>query len=192
MKHILRSLSLLLVLALTLPFLFACSSETDAIVFLCEKLTESDNYEMTLAFEDLPVLGDLSVTVKRDGGKTYMADSLSGLEQYSEQKDGVLTLYTKDGDGYVKTEFETEQTHSFLSKNDFDTLFSADNYTYSKENDTFLLNDGLSLEGISDVSLKIIGGGCVISAAVSYGGFTADATITVKGLGTTSVTLPEA
>ena len=190
MKHI-KTLSLILAFALLLALLPACSSEGDAIDFLCKKLKGSDSYEMTLAFEDLPILGDASVTVKRDGEKTYMTDSISGLEQYAEKKDGKLTLYTAGEDGYVKSEVDTDELKTFLSKSDFDTLFNAENYVYSEENGIFDLKDGISLEGLSNVSLKIIGGGCIISATVSYGGISSDASITVKGIGTTEITLPE-
>lgn len=190
MKHI-KVLSLVLAFVLLLALLPACSSEGDAIEFLCKKLKGSDNYEMTLAFEDLPILGDSSVTVKRDGKKTYLADSISGLEQYAEEKDGKLTLYTESEDGYVKSETDANELKTFLSKSDFDTLFDAENYVYSEENGIFDLKDGISLEGLSNVSLKIIGGGCVISATISYGGISSNASITVKGIGTTEITLPE-
>ena len=166
------------------------TQEKHPILALNEAFGATDQYELTFRFST-DAYGDVIVTIKTDGQKTYTENSSTGIKQFTETVGDVMHVYTEGENGW---ETETVPAHSEndSTQADFDTLFGAEHYTLSAEDASlYVMKSGEEPEGMRDVSLRITETGCVITALTVQGANTMPTEITVSGIGTTTVTIPQ-
>ena len=186
----------LFLFCMILALVFACAAckgpAEHPIKTLRGELEAAENYQMVFEFTEVPELGSFTATVKIDGDKTYTEDSLGTVKQYTERADDILYLYTQSEGGWQKQELSAQDDNAYISEKDFDTLFGENNYVLAEGTDqSYFMIDSVSLDGLEGVALTVTDDGCIITATVRQNGLSMQAKITVKEIGTTTVTLPE-
>ncbi len=162
-------------------------AEADGLEELFRKYHEADNYQTVTVMKNLPLFGNVIMTIKTDGNKTFTSGVLGAGDTYTEIVDGEMYLYTQDENGnWIKNVTQAEETDEAQNE----ALYNADNYVKTGEGIYEYIGD-VEIENTKDITLTIEDDKYIWKLNVISNGIVVEATIEVSEIGTTTVILPE-
>lgn len=182
---IFTSTIILIAIICTACFAGCMTSPKDIDNFL-EKLQKADSMEMIMTM-DIPMVGVVSNTIKVDGDKSYTSEFMDSPAIFTEVVDDQLNVYTNYGGSWDKQTYPIEDEDDIVSETEsFEAFFDSEDYTYSKEDKAFKLNEGKSIyfEGMrfENVLLKLKLNSCKITSKIYMEGVYVDCTIEIKNI----------
>lgn len=185
--------TLLLVLCL-LAGVTACGS-IHPIDQLRSGLSKEKNCQIILTVEDIPLLGQISVTVQLDGNKQYRTGVLGMGEKYLETVDGTTYQYTHIlGDKWVKTQIEQDKEAEKFEElmQQAQEIFVKENFKKVKgENLTYRQRSDVTFDSFQDVTVRFEKDACTVTGKVDMDGVPVSVKILVNEIGQVSLTLPQ-
>lgn len=193
-----KIISIVSTLCLTLACLFisACTPTQHPIDAFKEKMKSAQNYQMDMTIKDMPFFGTLTITAKIDGNKSVTLGVLGSSDVYTETVDGITYEYAQDEEGNwtkeVKESGDTSESEMFDDEQ-MNALFTGANYTkVNDEENTYKLNEDVSIEDATDVTMTVSDTSCTIKMKMNSEGMLLDCEIKIHNIGNTSVNLPKA
>lgn len=189
MKKIIRVMLLLFVSAL----LVSCGKKHPIDKFK-EEMNNADNFQMTVAMSDIPLLGSITITTKVDGNIEYVGPILGVEEQYLEKTDDGIYLYNKDEDGKwykEKTELDIDEITNSFSEEDLLELLDSSNYEKVEgEENAFKQKKDIVFDTYDEVTIYIGENVYILEMNATLEGITIKTKITISKIGEIKLTLP--
>ena len=191
MKKIITALTLI---CLCVALLASCGA-AHPIDKLEKSIMDEKNVQVDITMSDIPFFGTVQVTMKIDGNKTYTSGLFGESATYTETDGDTVYTYTQnDDEKWTKTSSTVTPSESdnIISDNDMSIIFDSENYTQSKDNEKkYIMNDDVTFEGFSEITLTIIEDGCIVEGKLNSDGMVCGIKMTFHKIGETSITLPE-
>ncbi len=189
-----KKLTALLLALCLLAGLAACGS-IHPIDQLRSGLSKEKNCQIILTVEDVPLLGNISVTFKMDGNKQYRTGVLGMGERYLETVDGTTYQYTHIlGDKWVKTQKKQDEDSEKYENlmQEAQEIFVKENFKKVKgEGLTYRQRSNVTFDSFRDVTVRFEKDACTITGKVDMDGVLVSVKILVNEIGQVSLTLPQ-
>lgn len=189
MKKFIRTMLLLFV-----SVLLVCCGEKHPIDKFKEEMNNVDNFQMTVAMSDIPLLGNITITTKVDGNIEYIGPFLYTEEQYLEKTNDGIYLYNKDEDGKwhkEKTELDIDEITNSFSEEDLLELLDSSNYEKVEgEENVFKQKKDIVFDSYDEVTIYIGENVYILEMNVTLEGITVKTKITISKIGEIEITLP--
>ncbi len=158
-------------------------------------LSKEKNCQIILTVEDIPLLGQISVTVQMDGNKQYRTGVLGMGEKYLETVGGTTYQYTHIlGDKWVKTQIEQDKEAGKFEElmQQAQEIFVKENFKKVKgENLTYRQRSDVTFDSFQDVTVRFEKDACTVTGKVDMDGVQVSVKLLVNEIGQVSLTLPQ-
>ena len=192
-----KKLALVLALVMAFSMLFAltaCTKTPEEQLAEAFKKLENDNAKMTFSIKT----SGITVTFEMNVDGNVMKLNIMEQEIYVEidENTGKASFYVADDDGsYSKTEGDLEDLIGLDTESEeMDVFLTAENYTYSEEDEMFIFNEDKLPETEEDFTGATIvlneDGSFVLAFTAEIDGIAAEISITFSHFGEIELTLP--